>query len=128
MKGKNKEIIARLYEAFGQRDMTMMSTLFDPNIEVRQSSLLPWGGAYKGFKGVVDLATKLLEKVDSQIKVDEFVEAGDQVIAIGWTQGTVRSSGRKFKVRAVHVWTLKKGRVLRFEAYIDTPKMLELLG
>jgi len=128
MKGKNREIIARLYEAFGQRDMQMMSTLFDPNIEVRQSSLLPWGGTYKGFKGVVDLATKLLEKVDSQIVVEEFVESGDQVVAIGWTQGKVRASGKKFKVRAVHVWTMKKGKVLRFEAYIDTPKMLELLG
>ena len=128
MKGKNKEIIARLYEAFGQRDMTMMSTLFDPNIEVRQSSLLPWGGTYKGFKGVVDLATKLLEKVDSQIEVDEFVESGDQVVAIGWTKGHVRASGREFKIRAVHVWTMKKGKVLRFEAYIDTPKMLEMLG
>lgn len=128
MKGKNKEIIARLYEAFGQRDMTMMSTLFDPNIEVRQSSLLPWGGVYKGFKGVVDLATKLLEHVDSQIEVEEYVESGDQVVAIGWTKGHVRASGREFKIRAVHVWTMKKGKVLRFEAYIDTPKMLEMLG
>ena len=127
MKPTNKEIISRLYEAFGRRDLQMMSTLFDPKIELSQTTQLPWGGTYEGFQGVADFAARLLEKLDSRIEVEEFVEAGEQVIAIGWTRGTVRKTGQEFKIRAVHLWTMKKGKVLRFEAYIDTPGMLKLL-
>jgi uncharacterized protein len=28
----------------------------------------------------------------------------------------------------VHVWELREGKVVRFNAYIDTPAMLEALG
>jgi ketosteroid isomerase-like protein len=75
----------------------------------------------------MSFAGKLLENLDSQVEMEEFVEAGERVVAIGHTRGRVRANQKEFDVRAVHVWMLKDGKVLRFEAYIDTPKMLEAL-
>lgn len=75
----------------------------------------------------MSFASKLLENLDSQVEMEELVEAGDRVVAIGHTRGRVRANQREFDVRAIHVWTLRDGKVIRFEAYIDTPKMLEAL-
>jgi uncharacterized protein len=124
----NVQIISSLYEAFSRRDMQALLPLLDPQIEVRQTTLLPWGGAHQGYQGIMSFATKLLEHLDSQVEPEEFVEAGDTVVAIGHTRGRVRANDREFDVRIVHVWTLKDGKVLRFEAYIDTPKMLQALN
>lgn len=59
--------------------------------------------------------------------VEEFIDAGDKVIVIGRTRGRVRATGVQFNIRAVHVWRVKDGRGIRFEANVDTPKMLEAL-
>ena len=70
----------------------------------------------------------LTSAIESQVEPEEFVEAGDRVVAVGRTRGRVRVTGEEFDVRAVHVWALRGGKVVRFEAYIDTPKMREALG
>jgi ketosteroid isomerase-like protein len=61
------------------------------------------------------------------LAVEEFVDAGDRVIVIGSTRGRVIATGRTFNIRAVHVWTVRGGRGVRFEPNVDTPKMLEAL-
>jgi hypothetical protein len=40
----------------------------------------------------------------------------------------VRATGKEFKVPAVHVWTSKSGKTLRFEAYIANLTMRKALG
>ena len=123
----NSQIISNLYAAFARRDMQALLQWIDPQIEITQTTELPWGGTFQGQPGLMSFAGKLLQSVDSQVEPQELVEAGDRVVAIGRTRGHVRANNKEFDVRAVHVWTLKDGKVLRFEAYIDTPKMLEAL-
>ena len=123
----NKQIIINLYAAFARRDLSALLQWIDPQIEITQTTELPWGGSFQGQQGLMSFAGKLLENLDSQVEMEEFVEAGERVVAIGHTRGRVRANQKEFDVRAVHVWMLKDGKVLRFEAYIDTPKMLEAL-
>jgi ketosteroid isomerase-like protein len=127
MRDGNVQIISSLYQAFSRRDIQALLPLLDPQIEVRQTTLLPWGGTYQGYQGIMSFAARLLEHVDSQVEPEEFVEADDRVLAIGYTKGRVKANGKEFNVRIVHVWTLKDGKAVRFEAYIDTPKMLQAL-
>jgi ketosteroid isomerase-like protein len=108
--------------------MQALLPLLAPQIEVSQTTLLPWGGTYQGYQGMMSFAARLLEHVDSQVEPEEFVEAGDNVVALGYTKGRVKANGKEFNVRIAHVWTLKDGRAVKFEAYIDTPEMLEALN
>ena len=128
MAENNKEIIINLYAAFARRDLSALFQWIDPQVEITQTTELPWGGKFQGQQGLMSFAGKLLESLDSQVEMEELVESGDRVVAIGHTRGRVRANQREFDVRAVHVWTLKDGKVIRFEAYIDTPKMLEALN
>lgn len=124
----DREVVAALYAAFARRDLPAVLALADPDIVVAQTELLPWGGTYRGHDGLKAFTAALLGKVDSQVEVVEFVEAGDRVVAIGRTRGTVRGTGAPFDVRVAHVWMLRDGKAVRFEAYIDTPAMLRALG
>jgi uncharacterized protein len=124
---KSVEVIAELYEALARRDLPAIMSLIDPEIIVSQTELLPWGGEYHGVEGVQQFFTELFRRVESQLAVEEFVDAGDKVLVIGSTRGRVRATGATFNIRAVHVWTVKGGRGVRFEPNVDTPKMLEAL-
>ena len=71
--GEGAKITASIYEAFERGDVQALSVLFDPRVQVRQSPLLPWGGVYQGYLGIIKFVSKLLEHVDSRVAVDEYM-------------------------------------------------------
>jgi ketosteroid isomerase-like protein len=105
----------------------VVAQLMSPEVEIRQSEELPWGGQYKGHVGLQQFAKKLLDHVDSRVIIEQYIDAGDSVVAIGRTVGKARSNQVEFDVPVVHVWKLNEGRVVRFEPYIDNATMLAAL-
>ena len=77
---------------------------------------------------MVEFLGRITAHVDSVVDVEEIVEAGDHVVAIGRSRGTVNASGRPFDVRAVHVWQLRDGKPLSLDVYLDTPDHAEGAG
>jgi hypothetical protein len=86
-----------------------------------------WGGRYEGHAEAAAFFGKLTRTITSAVTLDRFVDAGDQVVAIGHTRGTVNDTGKAFDVPVAHVWTLRDGVVTRIEYYIDDPTMLAAL-
>ena len=124
---RDVERIQELYRAFEKRDVLSVAQLMSPEVEIRQSEELPWGGEYKGHGGLQKFAKKLLDHVDSRVIIEQYIDAGQSVVAIGHTVGKTHSNHVEFDVPVVHVWTLKEGRVVRFEPYIDNATMLAAL-
>lgn len=122
------ETLTRLYIAFVERDIPTIIGIVDPEIMVSQTELLPWGGTYQGLEGLQQFFGKLLTHINSQVEITEFIEAENKVILIGNTRGTVLANGNPFDVRLAHVWTFCDGKAWRFEAHIETEKMLQALG
>ncbi len=132
MSQENLSALRTLYEAYRRKDLPAifiptLFEVFDPEIEIYQSELLPWGGRYRGHDEAGEFFGRLTRSIDSRLDTEEFVQAGDQLVVLGYSRGHVRASGRPFEVRAVHIWTMRDGKAVRFEAYIDTPKMLRAL-
>jgi hypothetical protein len=128
MSEANINVVKSLYEAFGQQDRSAIIALVDPMIEIRQSDLLPWGGSYKGLGGLQNFFTKLLTNVESQLDRNQYIDAGDDVVMIGRTHGKTKAKGTAFDMTAVHVWTVRNGKIVDFHPYIDTPAMLKVLA
>lgn len=128
MERNNVRVVAALYNAFVRQDLGTVRRLIGPGFTVTNTEQLPWGGQFEGMQGLRTFTKRLLGKVDTRVEVEEYVQAGDDVLAITRTRGHVRKSGVSFDVRSVHVWTVKDGRVVRFQPYIDTPEMLRLLS
>ena len=101
MSQANIDVVRSAYEAFRRRDVPSVTQLLDPEVEFFQSVQVPWGGLYKGLAEVRQFFEKLTGAVDSTADIDRFLDAGDQILAIGHTRGTARASGKPFEVPIV---------------------------
>jgi uncharacterized protein len=125
---QNVQVIERIYEAYANRDVDGLLGALHQDFEIRASEPLPWGGSFKGTDGMMEFIQRISSHVDSRVDVDEMVEAGDHVIAIGKSAGKVNATGEEYSVRLVDVCELRDGKVLSIHIYLDTPAMLDVLG
>jgi ketosteroid isomerase-like protein len=125
---QNLAAVRSAYDAYASKELEALLALLDDDFEFRQSELVPWGGSYRGREGMIEFLGKITTHVDSVVEPEEFVEAEDCVVVIGRSRGTVKAGGRPFDVRAVHIWQIRDGRLLRLEAYLDTPAMTDALA
>lgn len=125
----NVAVVRGVYDAFARGDAEAIFGLAHPEVEVFQSSRLPWGGQYRGHEGLGEFLTKLTGAVESEVEPERLIDDEEgHVVQTGRTRGRVRATGKPFDVPETHVWTVEDGKVVRFESYIDTPKMREALG
>ena len=124
----NVETVRRFNDALAATDLETILAITDPGIEVVQTDALPWGGEFHGHDGLGDFFGKLTGTIASRVTIDEMFSAGDQVVQIGRTAGTVKATGAEFDIREVHVLTVRAGKIVRFAATIDTPGMLAALA
>ena len=122
------QLIEKVYEAFRTRDMAAIVGLLSPEVEITQSEELPWGGVYRGLMGVMQFFGKLRAEINSTVAVERLIHAGDHVVAIGWTSGTVNATGATYNVPIAHVWQVKEGRIAAVQFLIDNPTMLAALA
>lgn len=124
----NVQAVWQIYAAFQLRDAATVFSLLSPEIEIVQSEELPWGGVYQGHEGAQQFMDKLTGHITSSVLLERFIDAGDRVVAIGRTQGTVNENGQAFDAPIAHTWTLKDGLAVKAEYNIDHPAVLKALA
>ena len=120
-------LVQSAYAAFRRKDIPAVLQLLDPEVELYQSPPVPWAGRYHGRAGAQQYFSKMAQAIDTVVEADEFLDAGDRLVAVVHTCSTARATGRPFDVPAVHLFTLRDGKIARFEAYIDNPSMMRAL-
>ena len=128
MSAAGVRLVGEIYEAFIRRDAEAVLERLHPDVEIRQTELVPWGGHYCGHDGAREFFGRVLCAIDSTVTIERFIDAGDHVAAVGRTRGHTRASGVPFDLAVVHVWTVRDTRIARLEVYINTPAMREALG
>lgn len=121
-------LVGEMYDAFARRDGAAVLERLHPDVEIHQTELVPWGGSYRGHEGAKEFLGRVLGAIDSKVTIERFVDAGDQVVAVGRTRGRTRAGDAAFDLAVVHVWTVRDTRIARLEVYIDTPAMRQALG
>ncbi len=124
----NAALVHRIYAAFATRDIPGALALIAPDVEITQSTEVPWGGTYTGHEGALEFFGKLLTSITSAVTLDHLVDAGDTVVAIGWTRGTVNATNSTFDVPIAHAWTFRDGLAVRVAFYVDNPTFHRALG
>jgi ketosteroid isomerase-like protein len=128
MVADNIRIVKQIYNEFDQGSLAFIERDFDPDIELYQTDLLPWGGRYQGRKGAASFFEKLIANVHLAVTVERLIDAGDHVVYVGRARGKTTESRNAFDVAEVHVWTLRNGKVVRLQSFVDTPAMLTALN
>jgi ketosteroid isomerase-like protein len=124
------QIVESIYRAFGAGDVPGVLARFGPDVEWRTPASLPWSeGTYRGPEGVARYFTSFLEHLDRpSIEPESVVAAGEEVIARGFERATVRSTGRPFEARFVHIWRLDGDRIASMEGLVDTATVVAAFG
>ncbi len=122
----NLDIIKNLYKAFEQGDISSILEILDPQVEWIESEGIPYGGVFIGHEAVLQgVFQKIAAEWDNfQATVDEFIDAGDIIITVGFDSGTYKATGKKMQAATASFWTLKAGKVIKFRQYIDTLKVV----
>jgi hypothetical protein len=125
----NLKIIQQLYQAFGDRDTATILKLFDSQIEWIQNEGFPGGGRHFGSHAVLNnvFAKFRLEWETWQAVVDEWLDTGDSIVALGEYHGVYRSTGKPTTAAFAHIYKLRDGRIIKFQQYTDTLKVAEAM-
>ena len=134
MSQENVETIARLYDEFLARPERVMDPgileFFDPAVELTQSeSFLGTAGTFHGYDGLVRSARELFETFrDLHWVPKELIDGGDHVVATFEARAVGKHSNVEVKVTGAHLWTLRDGRVVTWQVYLDANQALEAVG
>jgi ketosteroid isomerase-like protein len=122
----NLEIVQSLYQAFAEQDREQILAIFDPGIEWLQNEGFPGGGRFVGAEAVMDGVFGRLgrEWEGWGAEVYRWLDAGESIVALGEYHGTNRATGRAMTAAFAHVLWVREGRVVRFEQYADTAKIV----
>ena len=129
MSQENIEIINKGYDAFNAREYAEIISFFAPEMEwiAADNSPLADKSPYKGTRaireGVFGRIEAGYEKLT--IRIDEIFGAEDKVVVLGYYDGIPKSNGKESFMQLAHIWTLKDGKPVKFQQYIDTLKAAE---
>ncbi|HEX3251931.1 MAG TPA: nuclear transport factor 2 family protein [Pyrinomonadaceae bacterium] len=118
----NLDSVKQVYQAFAEGDIFSVLGFLSPEIDWTEAEGFPYGGTYHGPKAVLEgVFMRLGSEWDGFAAVpEEFVDAGDVVVAMGKYSGTYKATGKPFQSNFAHVWRVRDGKAFRFTQYTDT--------
>jgi ketosteroid isomerase-like protein len=117
-----KDVIADHYAASDRGDLDGMIADFADDIAWTEAAGFPLAGTYHGPEAVkTGVFMALGADWDGwAVHVDELVEEGGTVVAIGWYTSTHKATGKALHTRVAHVWRVRDEKVVAFEQITDT--------
>lgn len=125
MSEANVEALERGYEALNRGDLSLVLELLDAEIEWHEPAPSPDAGSHTGRESFERFFRGWLESFDGfRVEPEQVVARGDKLIAIVHQSGRGRSSGVEVDAHLAHVWTIRDGRAVRWEAVADPDEAL----
>ena len=131
-KRENVKLIRSLYRAIDRGDWATARQLVDPNIEWNEPHApgLWFSGRHCGidnvFREVIDPARDKFDNL--HLKIKKLFPIGQHVVALGVFHGYEKTEGLLLEAPTAHIWTLRDGKAIRFEAYDDVLEWHFALG
>ena len=133
MSEENVDLIRRMYDAWlGGRPEAFLA-LLEPYTDLHPDPNAYWVGVdrvYRGPEGFTDYMRAVYEAfADYRPQIEEFLDAGDKVITLAVESGRGRTSGAEVReFRTAHVWTVRDGKPVRLDLYLDRQDAFEAVG
>ena len=129
----NVNLLKSLYDAFGRGDIPTVLGAMAPDVhwyEAEGNPYMPSGEAWIGPEAVLNnLFVKLGTDWDGfAVHPKSFHSAGDSVIVEARYSGTYNRTGKSMDTQVCHIWDVKDGKLSRFQQYVDTAKLQDVMG
>jgi ketosteroid isomerase-like protein len=119
----NKAIVEQAYNNFKTGNIEALLNLMSDDITwtLPEMEGVPFGGTRTGRAAVGEF----FEAVNGSQEVlsfepRELIAEGDKVVALGSYSWRVRANGHEFGGDFAHAWTIRDGKAVGFQEYMDT--------
>ena len=131
MSRENVEIVRRWWAGFNEDGMPPLA-LCDEGIESRNPPDFPVRGLFQGHDGVRRWRDQVFDIFDNaQVEADDIVEVpgdGETVLMLLRVTGTASYTGIKVDYEWAAIWTIRNGKLLRAQGYLNRVEALEAAG
>jgi ketosteroid isomerase-like protein len=129
----NKTIINGLYDSFSKGDIPAVLAGLDPEVVWNEAEGNDYadGNPYIGPDAVLK---GVFERVGSDFETFNLTDielhdmTNDRVLATLRYKGKVKKTGTPIDAQVAHLWTLKNGKAIAFQQYVDTKQLHEAMG
>lgn len=121
---KHKEVVEELYRCFRQQDVERFTQLCSPSIIWQQNSGFPGEGTHQGPTAVLNKVYKAfnIEWKRWSFVIERMLDAGDDIVVLGYFSGSKRDSDERFTLAASHIYSFRDGKVIKFQQFTDEQK------
>lgn len=132
MSQENVARVRGIYDSFAAGDVPAVLGAMSPAIVWNEAENFPLAdrNPYVGPDAIVQgVFARLAEQWNGfAVEVDELLDAGDAVIALGHYRGSYRATGKPINAQLVHVWRIADGKAKGFQQYTDTLQVARATG
>jgi ketosteroid isomerase-like protein len=134
MSHANVAVVRRIYDAWLERDYETVLAQYDPQIRLNPDPEASWVGInedYIGHEGVKRYLSAVYEAFeDYRPEIEQIIDVGeDRVLTLAVEHGRGRGSGAEVQAaQTAHLWTLRDGKAVRLDLFLDRERALEATG
>jgi ketosteroid isomerase-like protein len=134
MSQENVEVVRRIYEAWIARDYETVVSAYDAEIRLNPDPEASWVGMdenYLGHEGVRRYLRAVYEAFeDYRPEIEQIIDVGEgRVLTLAVEHGRGRGSGAQVQAaRTAHLWTLRNGKAVQIDLFLDRKRALEAVG
>jgi ketosteroid isomerase-like protein len=122
-------VLRRVYEQWSVGNFAAGRELLAPDIVSVWSEHFPTAGTYRGPGGHSAAMREWLSAWDDfQLEAEAFRDARESVVVPFRVRARGKSSGARVDRQWAHVWTFRRGKVVRFEVHLDIGAALAVVG
>jgi ketosteroid isomerase-like protein len=128
---ENLEVVRSWWAGFNEDGMPPLG-LCDEEIEIGNPPDFPVRGLFRGHEGVRQWRDQVFDIVDeARVEPEHIVDVhgdGETVLMLLRATGTARHTGIEIALEWAAIWTIRDGKVLRAQGYLDRAEALETAG
>lgn len=129
----NVSLLKGLYDAFGRGEIPTVLGAMSPDIRWHQAEGNPYRPSGEAWVGPEAVLNNLFVKLGSEwdgfsVHPKSFYGAGNNVIVEARYHGKYKATGKSLDAQVCHVWDVKDGKVTRFQQYLDTAQVQDVMG
>ena len=131
MSQENVEVVRRWWAGFNEDGMPPLA-LCDEGIEIRNPPDFPVRGLFQGHDGVRRWRDQVFDIFDDvRVEPEDIVDVhgdGETVLMLLRASGTASYTGIKVDYEWAAIWTIRNGKLLRAQGYLNRVEALEVAG
>lgn len=120
----------RTIDVLDRETLSVVFDFFDAGIEMHEDPRFPEAGVYRGREAVDAYFEQFRQSFDEfTFEVEDLVDVGgDRVLALFRTRMRGRGSGASLEARPGWIYTIRNGKAVKIEAYLNRDEALAAAG